>query len=103
MIRTIASSAILSLLSFPSQVQAEIVTAECKLEKYGDNALVEIFPCDFRQNLGNVQVWSKSWNFEFLAAEQGKSYVRINTNPLSFHRIGRYSLFIDQTGMPTTK
>ena len=103
MLRTIASSAILSLLSLPSPAEAEIVKAECKLEKYGDNALAEIFPCHFRQNLGNVQVWSKSWNFEFLAAERGKSYVRINTNPLSFHRVGRYSLFIYQTGMPTTK
>ena len=69
MLSTIASSAILSLLSFPSQAQAEIVIAECKLEQYGDNALVEIFPWDFRQNQGNVQVWSKHWNFEFLAAE----------------------------------
>ena len=99
MIRTIFSTAILSLFALPSPAQAEIVKTECKLSNYGENPLTEIFPCDFRQNLGNVQVWSKDWNFEFLASEQGITHVRINANPLSFHRVGRYSLFVYPTGI----
>ena len=50
-----------------SQAEAEIVKAECKLSKYGDAPLTEIFPCEFRQSAGNAQLWSKNWNFEFLA------------------------------------
>ena len=100
MMRTFLGAATLCLFTLTSSAQAEIVKAECKLSKYGDAPLTEIFPCDFRQSKGNVQVWSKNWYFEFLAAEQGKSYVRINANPLSFHRIGLYSLFVFQNGMP---
>ena len=99
--RTFLGSATLCLFTLTSSAQAEIVKAECKLSKYGDEPLTEVFPCDFRQSKGNAQVWSKNWNFEFLAAEQGKSYVRINANPLSFHRIGLYSLFVFQNGMAT--
>ena len=98
--RTFLGSAGLCLFTLTSSAQAEIVKAECKLSKYGVSPLTEVFPCDFRQSMGNVQVWSKNWNFEFPAAEQGKSYVRINANPLSFHRIGLYSLFVFQNGMP---
>ena len=100
MIRTILSSAIVSFFTLPNPTQAEIASVNCKLSKYGDNPLTVIFPCEFRQKMGNVQVWSENWNFQFLAAEQGKSYVRINAKPLSFHRIGRYSLFVFQDGLP---
>ena len=100
MMKTLLGSGTLCLFTLTSSAQAEIVKTECKLSKYGDTPLTEVFPCDFRQNMGNVQVWSKNWNFEFLEAEQGKSYVRINSNPLSFHRIGLYSLFVFQNGMP---
>lgn len=87
----------------PSPAQSELVEAECKLSKYGDSPLIEIFPCDFRQSAGNAQVWSKNWNFEFLAVEQGKTYVRINSNPMSFHRLGKYSLFVFKDGMSAQK
>lgn len=96
-------SAVIAIGGLQTPAQSEIVKAECKLTKYGNNPLTEIFSCDFRQSAGNVQVWSKNWNFNFLATEQGKSYVRINSNPLSFHRLGKYSLFVFQHGMPAKK
>ncbi|QNJ26223.1 putative conserved secreted protein [Synechococcus sp. SYN20] len=102
MIRTTFTTAALAFAAaFTSApVQAEIVKAECKLSKYGDTPRTEIFPCEFRQSAGNAQIWSKNWNFEFLAVDQGKTYVRINSNPLSFHCLGKYSLFVFQNGMP---
>ena len=100
MIRTILTASALAFAAAFAQAEAEIVKAECKITKYGDSPLTEIFPCDFRQSGGNTQVWSKNWDFEFLAVEQGKTYVRINSNPLSFHRLGKYSLFVFQDGMP---
>ena len=100
MIRTTLTSAALAFGLIHAPAYAEIINAECKLRKYGENQLTEIFPCDFRQSGGNVQVWSKNWEFKFLASEQGETYVRINSNPLSFHRLGKYSLFVFQDGMP---
>lgn len=103
MIRTTLTTSALAFAAAFAPAQAEIVKAECKLSKYGDSPLTEIFPCDFLQSGGNAQVRSKNWNFEFLAVEQGETYVRINSNPLSFHRLGKYSLFVFQDGMPAQK
>ena len=100
MIRIILTASALAFAAAFSQAEAEIVKAECKLSKYGDAPLTEIFPCEYHQSAGNAQIWSKNWNFEFLAVDQGKTYVRINSNPLSFHRLGKYSLFVFQNGMP---
>lgn len=101
---TFTAAALTFTAAFASApAQAEIVKAECKLSMYGDTPINEIFPCDFRQSAGNAQIWSKNWNFEFLAVDQGKTYVRINSNPLSFHRLGKYSLFVFQNGMPAEK
>ena len=103
MIRTTLTTSALAFAAAFAPAQAEIVKAECKLSKYGDSPLTEIFPCDFRQSGGNAQVRSKNWNFEFLAVEQGKTYVRINSNPTSFHRLGKYSLFVFKDGMSAQK
>lgn len=96
---TITAAALaLGALITPSSIQAEIVTAQCQLIRYGGIATpAETFPCEFRQSGGNVQVWSKTWKFEFLANEQGKAYTRINTKGrITFSKIGRYSLHVDQ-------
>ena len=77
--------------------RAEIVPAQCRLIRYGGMAKpAEFFPCDFRQSGGNVQVWSQRWNFDFPYSEQGKSFIRINRIPLTFTRIGQYTLEVRQ-------
>jgi hypothetical protein len=76
---------------------AEIVPARCRLIRYGNvSTAVETFPCDFRQNSGNVQVWSERWRFNFPSKQQGKSFIRINRIPLTFTRTGKYTLEVKQ-------
>ena len=76
---------------------AEIVSANCRLLRYGEaETSVETFPCDFRQSGGNVQVWSRKWKFDFPYHQQGKTFIRINRMPLTFTRTGRYTLEVRQ-------
>ena len=58
MIRTTLTTAVLAFVAAitSAPAQAEIVKAECKLSKYGDAHLTEIFPCEFRQSAGNAQI-----------------------------------------------
>ena len=49
------------------------------------------------QRVGNVTVFSPDREFNFLAAEQGKTYIRINSIPLRFTRIGQYTLEVTQS------
>lgn len=103
MIRTTLTATALALGTLVAPAHTEIIKAECKLTKYGKSPFTDIFPCNFRQSSGNVEVSSKNWTFEFLARDQGRTYVRINANPLSFHRLGQYSLFVFQNGMPAQR
>ena len=76
---------------------AEIIPAQCRLIRYGGMATpVDAFPCDFRQSGGNVQVWSQRWKFDFPYSEKGQSFIRINRIPLTFTRIGQYTLEVKQ-------
>ena len=52
MIRTTLTNAALAFATafISAPAQAEIVKAQCKLSKYGDAPLTEIFPCEFRQS-----------------------------------------------------
>ena len=97
MIRTTLIAAALTLGSLALPAMAEIVPARCRLVKY-DPATLEAdnFDCQFRQSGGNVQVWSDRWKFDFLAKDQGVTYIRINSEPLVFTRTGQYSLWIMQ-------
>ena len=77
---------------------AEIVPSTCRLLTYnGPVTSVETFRCDFMQRGGNVLVYSTAHEFNFLAAEQGKSYIRINSIPLRFTRSGEYTLEVTQS------
>ena len=77
---------------------AEIVASTCRLLSYhGPNTTVETFRCDFMQRFGNVTVFSPDREFNFLAAEQGKTYIRINSIPLLFTRTGHYTLEVTQS------
>lgn len=87
-------TAVLTFASVFAPAQSKIVKHECKLSKYGETPFTEIFPCELRLSAGNVEVLSNKWNFEFLAVEEGKTYVRINSFPLAFHKLGKYSLFV---------
>ena len=85
----------LGTLVVPSR--AEIVPSQCRLIRYGGiDTPVENFPCDFRQSGGNVTVDSKNWAFTFLERNQGKTFIRINSIPLTFTRTGRYTLQVTQ-------
>ena len=77
---------------------AEIVSSTCRLLSYeGPNTTVETFRCDFMQRGGNVLVNSDKHEFSFLAAEQGETYIRINSIPLRFTRTGEYTLEVTQS------
>ena len=56
-----------------------------------------MFGCDFLQRDGNAMVISPVHWFNFLAAEQGETYIRINSIPLRFTRMGEYSLEVSQS------
>ena len=76
---------------------AEIVTSTCRLLSYsGSNTTVETFRCDFMQRGGNVMVNSAEHEFSFLTADQGETYIRINSIPLRFTRTGEYTLEVTQ-------
>ena len=77
---------------------AEIVPSTCRLLTYnGPVTSVETFRCDFMQNGGNVLVNSAEHEFNFLATEQGETYIRINAIPLRFTRSGEYTLEVTQS------
>ena len=77
---------------------AEIVASTCRLLSYdGPITSVETFRCDFMQRGGNVMVNSAEHEFSFLAAEQGETYIRINSIPLRFTRTGEYTLEVTQS------
>ena len=95
-IRTgIASAALFIATAIPAR--AEIVASTCRLLSYdGPITSVETFRCDFMQRGGNVMVISPEHEFNFLAAEQGETYIRINSIPLRFTRTGAYTLEVTQ-------
>ncbi|AHF63468.1 hypothetical protein Syncc8109_1097 [Synechococcus sp. WH 8109] len=77
---------------------AEIVASTCRLLSYdGPITTVETFRCDFMQQSGNILVNSAEHEFSFLAAEQGETYIRINSIPMSFTRTGEYTLEVTQS------
>ena len=77
---------------------AEIVPSTCRLLTYnGPVTSVETFRCDFMQRGGNVLVNSADHEFNFLAAEQGETYIRINSIPLRFTRTGAFTLEVTQS------
>ena len=79
-------------------VRAESVVSTCRLLSYdGLITRVETFRCDFMQRGGNVMVNSAEHEFSFLAAEQGETYIRINSIPLRFTRTGEYTLEVMQS------
>ncbi|WP_413429269.1 hypothetical protein [Synechococcus sp. Cu2B8-bc1011] len=97
MIRVQFTAAVFALATFVVPSRAEIVPSQCRLIRYGGiDTPVENFPCDFRQSGGNVTVDSKNWAFTFLERNQGKTFIRINSIPLTFTRTGRYTLQVTQ-------
>ena len=77
---------------------AGIVASTCRLLSYeGSITTVETFRCDFMQRSGNVLVISAEHEFSFLAAEQGETYIRINSIPLRFTRTGEYTQEVTQS------
>jgi len=77
---------------------AEIVPSTCRLLTYnGPVTSVETFRCDVMQRGGNVLVNSADHEFNFLASEQGETYIRINSIPLRFTRTGEYTLEVTQS------
>ena len=93
------SLAVASLaISTAIPASAEIVASTCRLLSYdGLITTVETFRRDFMQRSGNVLVNSAEHEFSFLAAEQGKAYIRINSIPLRFTRTGKYTLEVTQS------
>ena len=93
------SLAVASLaISTAIPASAEIVASTCRLLSYdGPITTVETFRCDFMQRGGNVLVNSSEHEYSFLAAEQGESYIRINSIPLRFTRTGEYTLEVRQS------
>ena len=80
-------------------VLAEIVPAKCRVLRYLDEprrTAVEEFKCKFRQSFGNVQIFSDYYEFDFPASEQGRTYIRINSQPLTITRSGKFSVQIFQ-------
>ena len=96
MLRTIASSANLSLLSLPSPAEAEIVKTECKLEKYGDNALADIFRVNFAKILATFRSGAKVGILSFSQPNGGKA--TYGSIPIHF-----YSTALDATAFSYTK
>ena len=91
---TVASLAIATAIP----ARAEIVASTCRLLSYnGPITSVETFRCDVMQRGGNVMVNSAEHEFSFLAAEQGETYIRINSIPLRFTRTGEYTLEVTQS------
>ncbi len=91
-IRTTLAAASLAIATAMT-ANAEIVASNCRLLSYDDTkTTVETFRCDFLQLGGNVMVISPVHEFNFLAAEQGETYIRINSIPLRFTRTGKYTL-----------
>ena len=96
-IRTILAAAGLAVAT-AIPASAEIVASTCRLLSYdGPITSVETFRCDFMQRGGNVLVNSAEHEFSFLAAEQGETYIRINSIPLRFTRTGEYTLEVTQS------
>ena len=75
----------------PAVSNSEPIDAACPTTS------VETFRCDFMQRGGNVMVNSAEHEFSFLAAEQGETYIRINSIPLRFTRTGEYTLEVTQS------
>ena len=97
LLRVAVAAAGFIMIRLVSPAEAEIVSAQCRLIRYGGQATsAETFPCDFRQSGGNVQVWSQRWNFDFPYSQRDKSYIRINGTPLKFTRTGQYTLEVRQ-------
>ena len=87
-------------LDIPTAIPAgaEVVASTCRLLSYdGPITSVETFRCDLMQLGGNVMVNSAEHEFSFLAAEQGETYIRINSIPLRFTRTGEYTLEVTQS------
>ena len=84
--------------------QAEIVQSWCSVMWRDGRAQIEQGPCDFRQALGNVQVWmGERWAFDFPAEGQGRFYTRRNRkNFIRFER-GGYILTVFQGGQRPTQ
>ena len=96
-IRTSLAAAVLAITS-AIPAAAEMVPSTCRLLSYeGPYTTVETFRCDFMQRSGNVLVNSAEDEFSFLAAEQGETYIRINSIPLRFTRTGEYTLEVTQS------
>ena len=77
---------------------AEIVPSTCRLLTYNSPVTsVETFRCDVMQRGGNVLVNSADHEFNFLASEQGETYIRINSIPLRFTRTGAFTLEVTQS------
>ena len=96
-IRNSLAAAVLAITSAIPAV-AEIVPSTCRLLSYeGPYTTVKTFRCDFMQRSGNVLVNSAKHEFSFLAAEQGETYIRINSIPLRFTRTGEYTLEVTQS------
>ena len=84
-IRTSLAAASLAI-STAIPAGAEIVTSTCRLLSYdSSNTTVETFRCDFMQRGGNVMVNSAEHEFSFLAADQGETYIRINSSLCASH------------------
>ena len=96
-IRTSLAAAVLAIAT-AIPTNAEIVASTCRLLSYdGPITSVETFRCDFMQRGGDVLVNSFEHEFSFLAAEQGETYIRINSIPLRFTRTGEYTLEVTQS------
>ena len=77
---------------------AEIVASTCRLLSYvGTKTTVEMFRCDLLQRGSNTTVISPVHELNFLAAEQGETYIRVNSIPLRFTRTGEYTLEVTQS------
>ena len=93
---SIAAASLAIATAIPAS--AEIVASTCRLLSYdGPITTVETFRCDFMQRSGNVMVNSAEHEFNFLASEQGETYIRINSIPLRFTRTGEYTLEVTQS------
>ena len=77
---------------------AEIVALTCRQLSYdGHKTTVETFRCDFLQRGNKVMVVSPVHEFNFMAAERGETYIRINSIPLPFTRTFEYTLEVTQS------
>ena len=91
-IRTSLTAACLAIAT-AIPASAEIVASTCRLLSCdAPITTVESFRCDFIQRGCKALVNSAEHEFSFLAAEQGESYIRINSIPLRFTRSGEYTL-----------